>query len=437
MNKIPFDEELEQSILFGAIYNPIIAEIVMDNLRKDWIYKPENIEIYQACVECHKLTGKIDPTTVVSVLERKQQAPAILNVLSGSKFASNESNIITHIEIVHEYYIRRKIIHETLKISDEAYDLNIDAYMCLDKLARSVTSIQDEDTKVHSMTPDEIIKIWDATPQVQPFLTGNKTLDTMIYAESGRHPGHLEVTNAHSGHGKTRYAIYKTALLANRGIKTHWFQLEDYGYKTAIMFKALLGDNADNIVISDSIFDVEQIKREARISVRESGTQNIVIDYVQNLSADRKSRVEDVEYISRQLTRMAIDLSCMVHLMSQITIADSQRKKWNLEPRASDVRWSKQLQQDAHSMTGIFRPFKIEGLGDEINAYDWNSDNIHKNSVFLRQLKTRYGEPFGGRYHLIDTNMGLVDYNDWVGENYVKNNAHRIIEPIIDEGTPF
>jgi replicative DNA helicase len=437
MNKIPFDEELEQSILFGAIYNPIIAEIVIDNLRKDWIYKPENIEIYLACVECHKLTGKIDPTTVVSVLERKQQAPAILNVLSGSKFASNESNIITHIEIVHEYYIRRKIIHETLKISDEAYDLNIDAYMCLDKLARSVTSIQDEDTKVHSMTPDEIIKIWDATPQVQPFLTGNKTLDTMIYAESGRHPGHLEVTNAHSGHGKTRYAIYKTALLANRGIKTHWFQLEDYGYKTAIMFKALLGDNADNIVISDSIFDVEQIKREARISVRESGTQNIVIDYVQNLSADRKSRVEDVEYISRQLTRMAIDLSCMVHLMSQITIADSQRKKWNLEPRASDVRWSKQLQQDAHSMTGIFRPFKIEGLGDEINAYDWNSDNIHKNSVFLRQLKTRYGEPFGGRYHLIDTNMGLVDYNDWVGENYVKNNAHRIIEPIIDEGTPF
>jgi replicative DNA helicase len=437
MNKIPFDEELEQSILFGAIYNPIIAEIVMDNLRKDWIYKAENIEIYQACVECHKLTGKIDPTTVVSVLERKQQAPAILNVLSGSKFASNESNIITHIEIVHEYYIRRKIIHETLKISDEAYDLNIDAYTCLDKLARSVTSIQDEDTKVHSMTPDDIIKIWDATPQVQPFLTGNKTLDTMIYAESGRHPGHLEVTNAHSGHGKTRYAIYKTALLANRGIKTHWFQLEDYGYKTAIMFKALLGDNADNIVITDSIFDVEQIKREARISVRESGTQNIVIDYVQNLSADRKSRVEDVEYISRQLTRMAIDLSCMVHLMSQITIADSQRKKWNLEPRASDVRWSKQLQQDAHSMTGIFRPFKIEGLGDEINAYDWNSDNIHKNSVFLRQLKTRYGEPYGGRYHLIDTNMGLVDYNDWVGENYVKNNAHRIIEPIIDEGTPF
>ena len=82
MNKIPFDEELEQSILFGAIYNPIIAEIVMDNLRRDWIYKPENIEIYQACVECHKLTGKIDPTTVVSVLERKQQAPAILNVLS-------------------------------------------------------------------------------------------------------------------------------------------------------------------------------------------------------------------------------------------------------------------------------------------------------------------------------------------------------------------
>ena len=409
----------------------------MDNLRKDWIYKAENIEIYQACVECHKLTGKIDPTTVVSVLERKQQAPAILNVLSGSKFASNESNIITHIEIVHEYYIRRKIIHETLKISDEAYDLNIDAYTCLDKLARSVTSIQDEDTKVHSMTPDDIIKIWDATPQVQPFLTGNKTLDTMIYAESGRHPGHLEVTNAHSGHGKTRYAIYKTALLANRGIKTHWFQLEDYGYKTAIMFKALLGDNADNIVITDSIFDVEQIKREARISVRESGTQNIVIDYVQNLSADRKSRVEDVEYISRQLTRMAIDLSCMVHLMSQITIADSQRKKWNLEPRASDVRWSKQLQQDAHSMTGIFRPFKIEGLGDEINAYDWNSNNIHKNSVFLRQLKTRYGEPFGGRYHLIDTNMGLVDYNDWVGENYVKNNAHRIIEPIIDEGTPF
>lgn len=436
MNKIPADSELEQAVLFALIYKTTLAEAILDSLKIEWLTNGENIAIYKACIECHRLSAQVDPQSVVSILERQDNIQAKNNILIGLQYASSERNIQTHLQMLQEFYIRRKIIAECSGIIEQSYDLESDTYETIDKLARSATAIQDQDNTTHSMTTSQIIEQWDSTPRAQPFTTGNDTLDTKIYSDAGRHPGHLEVTVAHSGHGKTRYAIFKTALLALNGVKTHWFQLEDYGYKTAILFKALLGDQADNIIISDSIFEIERIKREARMSAREYETRNIVIDYVQNLSADRKSRAEDVEYISRQLTRMAIDLSCVVHIMSQITITDPQRKKWNLEPRASDVRWSKQLQQDAHLMSGIFRPFKIDGLADGEDAVDWNGENIHKNSIFLRQLKTRYGEPYGHRYAMIDTNLGLVDKQEWTKSNQINNNAHRQM-PKIEDNSPF
>lgn len=433
----PNDTNLEQSVLFGTIYNSDIAEVVLDKARLDWFYKPENKEIFEACIKSQQDTGAVDPSTVVAVLEKHKKAGAIANVLGGMKYASSLSNIDTHLEIIHDYAIRRKIILECTRITQKAYETDSDGFECVDDLAQAVTFIQDSDKTIHSMPIDHIIEKWETGEHAEPFFTGDPILDRYIYAEAGRHAGHVEVTVGHSGHGKTRHALYKTILLARNDVKTHWFQLEDYGYKTAKFFKAVLGDKSENIIITDSIFEIERIKREARISKREHGTQNIVIDYVQNLSADRKSRAEDVEYISRQLARTAIDLSCQVHLMSQVTIHDSQRKKWNLEPRAADVRWSRQLQQDAHIMTGVFRPSRVDGLYDDDWANDWAGNQVPLNSLYIRQLKTRYGEPYTKRYHMIDTDMGFVEYETWRRANEDRNNAHRVIEPITEQGTPF
>jgi replicative DNA helicase len=436
----PNDTNLEQSVLFAAIYKSELAETVLDRIRPDWMYSSENKLIFEAMRICYADTGQVDPRSVISILERQQHAGAIANVVGGMQFASSHSNIEYHLDALQDYAIRRAIILECTRIRDKAMETDADGYACIDELAHTVTSIQDSDVKIHSMPSSEVIKLFEATERGEPMRTGLEMLDQNIYAEAGRHAGQIEVTVAHPGHGKTRYAIYKTVALARKGYKTHWFQLEDYGYKTAKLLQAILGDQADNIVITDSMFEIEQIKREARISARDMQVNNIVVDYVQNLSADRKSRAEDVEYISRQLTRMAIDLGVQVHVLSQVTIQDAQRKKWNLEPRQADVRWSRQLQQDAHMMTGIFRPSRVDGLYDDQWAQDWTGANVPLNSIYLRQLKTRYGEGYHKRYHMVDTEYGPIDYETWERANAEKNNAWRNEQPKapqLEPETPF
>ena len=432
----PNDTDLEQSVLFAGIYRKELVELILERVRPDWMYKPENRAIFEAMQECYSETSQIDPRSVVAILEKKKHPGAVANVLGGLQFASSESSIEYHLATLQDYAIRRAIIQECTRITQKAYETESDGFECIDELAHIVTSIQDSDVKVHSLPSSEVISLFEATERGEPMRTGIMELDQNIYAEAGRHAGQIEVTVAHPGHGKTRYAIYKTVALARQGYKTHWFQLEDYGYKTAKLLNAILGDLADNIIITDSMFEIEQIKREARISSRDMGINNIVVDYVQNLSADRKSRAEDVEYISRQLTRMAIDLGVQVQVLSQVTIQDAQRKKWNLEPRQSDVRWSRQLQQDAHMMTGVFRPSRVDGLFDEKNAQDWNGNDVDINSIFVRQLKTRYGQGHFGRYHLIDTEFGPVDYETWRRANEIKNNAHRNEQPKAPQPEP-
>jgi hypothetical protein len=127
-----------------------------------------------------------------------------------------------------------------------------------------------------------------------------------------------------------------------------------------------------------------------------------------------------------------------MHLTSQMTVIDSKRKNWHLEPRINDVRWSKQLKQAAHSVTAIFRPYVVEGLSEDDEAIDWNGDKINKNLVFCKNIKNRYGEQTQKRLQLIHTDAGLVNYNAWMRQTYERNNAHQTApQPITEDITPF
>jgi hypothetical protein len=85
-------------------------------------------------------------------------------------------------------------------------------------------------------------------------------------------------------------------------------------------------------------------------------------------------------------------------------------------------------------MTGVFRPSRVDGLFDEDWAMDWNGNQIPLNSIFIRQLKTRYGEGYTKRYHMIDTEYGPVEYDTWLRGNMTQNNQWRDTKP---EPTPF
>jgi len=104
-------------------------------------------------------------------------------------------------------------------------------------------------------------------------------------------------------------------------------------------------------------------------------------------------------------------LNVFCHPLSQVSINYSIRSGWKQEPSYGDVRWSQQLKQDAHIITSVFRPCKIESLAlSQDKAKDWNDNMIPYDSVFIKQAKVRHGKQEWKRLHMIHTDDGLKPY---------------------------
>lgn len=427
MNTMPSNIELEARVLYGCIRSIDVAEYVMTSVSDKHFYQPKNKTLYNALRTVFDKSGSCDVSSVAIELERKDELQnyggeigLIEKIFETTIYATAEA----HVQQLHEYKVRRQLIDDAQDIIVNALDPEKDAFAVADYAHEKAIEATVSGGAIHTRTVDELIEDYE-NGEHQPFELTDEEMKTLIYSDGGCQPGHVEVTIAESGHGKTRYAMYKTMLLARNGYRTHWFQLEDFGGKTAKRFKQMCGDYANNILITTEIQDVDDIKREARRIKRDFNTHNIVIDYVQEVTTKSRSRAEEVEQIARQLTRLAMELNVMMHLTSQMTIADGTRKKWKLEPRVNDVRWSKQLKQAAHVITSVFRPSQIEELQNGEMVYDWSSGTLPKNIVVVRAIKSRDADSTFKPMLLYDTDNGMVSYKAWQAETYENNNAWR------------
>lgn len=420
---MPKQTEIELAILGALVSFRDYQERIMDDAIADWFYEPSNRAIYLACEKAWKDNRYIDPISVEAILKQAGNDSEAKNIGSLIAYGSTRSNLEYHIELLRDAHQRRTIITKCHEIAQQA-QLE-DAQTCIDNLYNVATGISDTVVSKMSLPADEYLEIEQAKPKVERITTGERMLDEVMYKDVGLFRGHIDLTIAESGHGKTHYAMFKALHIARQGFKVHWFQLEDYGVKTALYFKKAIPNHYQNVIICDNVFDIDQIKREARAIKREYNTSYIVIDYVQNVESSKQSRADQVEYVSSQIRRMAIELNVAIHLLSQVTIDYSKRKGWTLEPRYGDVRWSQQLKQDAHIITSIFRPYVVDDLVDNDSAIDWNGSSIHKNSVFCRQVKLRGGEMSHNRLHLIHTDNGLQIMANWQEQTAEKNNQWR------------
>lgn len=420
-----FNQELEESILSGCVYNRDVALEVLTILNREHFYVEKHRRVFDAIAKSYQESDRADLISVDYILENDEHKTK----LSVADILGSEStyprNVITHCDMLIELTLRRNAQSELMKLVKDMD--TFDGYELLDKVSELSSMSDSYGLTSKSFMPSEILAR-DKTKAI--FLkTGVMDFDERICKYAGQRKGQVEVTIADSGHGKTHYAMMKASKLANQGYKVHWFQLEDSDEKTANYFAEHCGKNSDNVIICDSIDDIEAIKREARYGKRMHDTDHIVVDYVQNVTCNRRTRNDQVEYISGQLTKMAKTLNVSLHLLSQVTMEYGKRHGWNQEPRGGDVRWSQQLKQDAHLGTAIFRPSMIESLVENDHAKDWNGKDIPLNSVFLRQWKVRGGEMSYNRVHLIHNEKGLQLMATWQQQNYENNNAWRNATP--------
>jgi replicative DNA helicase len=386
---IDYALDIERAVLG----NCLIDENALEDLKlpEEAFYSFEHREIYKALKE-----AGADVIAVEQNLREKGLLDRIHSELNDCVVDAS-TNYDYHHQILKEKYLQRFMregLRQALKKTDNVHSL-------IDDVQRLADTMQ---TDRIALTPDEIFDREESTPRAEKIMFAERQLDEFYKDASNK--GMLEVTIADSGHGKTQFAMYKVDKILKQGYKVLWIQLEGVDVDTAKYFQ----DNPykNNIYITHSLYDIEDIKSEARTLNRRVGIDYIVIDYVQNVECARMDRANGVEYISQQLTRLAKDLDCYVHLLSQVSINYNARSGWKQEPSYGDVRWSQQLKQDAHIISSVFRPSRIEALIEDNHIRDFDNNLAPYDSVYVKHAKVRHGKQEWKRIHYIHTENGLI-----------------------------
>ena len=393
--------EIEQSILGSILIDKTIFDEVKDQITEDHFYFNHNATVYRHCL-------KFDEPDIILV-EQSLKEDELLDVVGKNYLIELVENPTHQVD----YYIKilkeKKLLRDVMKVSADTLrkaKAGDDPYILIENLK----DVQIETKYTHALVPSQIKERDQNTPKAEKLLFGNIYLDRGVF-QNAANRGQTVLTIADSGHGKTQASIFLAKCLVNRGYKVGWFQLEGYDSETASNF------NSDNIFICDNLYDIEDIKRECRRLNKEYGLDYIVFDYVQNIECSQNiSKTEKVEYISKQIQKMAKELNVVCNPLSQVTI-DSTRTGWKQEPGYNDVRWSKQLKQDADLIISVFRPSRIDSLViDEETVKDFREQPVPYHSVYMKQAKVRHGIQYYHRLQLLHTDNGLQIVTD-VGED--------------------
>lgn len=406
--------EIEESVLGMMLLESEAAHLAIELLDSDQFYKSAHKTIFQTI---SGLLAEHEQPDMLS-LEQTLRDTGKLDEIGGKKYiidliqsVSSTSKVEDYCKIIQEKALMRSIILHCSDIQKAAYDSSQDPYGVVDKFTAAASGLEGNAKPSHFLTPSQIFKREENKPQYEKLYTGNQTIDHSLCEHAGLTKGHVHLTIADSGHGKTAFALYMAEMLMQRGYKVAWVQLEGMDVETAEYYRDVCNEHRDNIYICQDLYEIEDLKRDLYKAKREFDIDYVVFDYVQNIEANKRNRSDQVEYISQQITRLAKKLNVVCHPLGQVTIDYGLRTNWKQEPRFGDVRWSQQLKQDAHIITSVFRPSRIETLAvNEDQIKDWNDNLQPFNSVYVKQAKVRYGKQLYKRMHLIHTDKGLKPY---------------------------
>jgi replicative DNA helicase len=397
IKKIPQEPDSEAAILGSILIDPEITSQVIDEIDIDDFYDSRNRLIYDAIETLSKESISIDVTSVVSMLEKKDNLDKVggIDYLSSlATFNYSSANIETYISIVKNASLKRQTIQSLKGLVEKGYDQQINAndYLTLaeeqifDLSKNRQTSSFIKIDEVAEIVRDKTEKNANQSSEVVGLNTG---YDNFNRISQGLQNGALYVLAARPGMGKSAFALSLAQKVATCNLSkdnvSHatvaFFSLEmgpDELVLRMLANEAIipLGDlkkgNLDdkgwrsfgsaqqklsqlNIYFSDNAdITVEDIRAKCRKLAQDRGLDLVVIDYLQLIS----DRVETVEYakiskISRLLKLMARELDIPVIALAQLS-RDVEKRDEKV-PQPSDLRGSGTIEQDADMILFLYR----------------------------------------------------------------------------------
>ena len=390
-NLPPQNIEAEQAVLGAIFLNTDALADAMEYVEADDFYRRAHQILFQAMVNLNNDGEAIDVLTVQNYLTTNNQLDDVGGVAYIAELATSvptAANAGYYAKIVEGKSMLRRLISTATNIITQANNGDDDVPSLLDSAERQIMDVSERRNRsgfreikdVLNETLSDIDRLSQQSEDITGLPTGYREFDKMT---AGLQPDNLIILAARPAVGKTAFALniaqnvatstdtsvaifslemsaeslVNRMLCAEGSINANHLrtgQLDEGEWQNLIVAMGALSNTS--IFIDDTpAIKMAEIRAKCRRLAKEKGNLGlVVIDYLQLIEGSNKeSRQQEVSEISRQLKKLAKELSVPILALSQLSRGVEQRQ--DKRPVLSDIRESGSIEQDADIVAFLYR----------------------------------------------------------------------------------
>ena len=390
-NLPPQNIEAEQAVLGAIFLNTDALADAMEYVEADDFYRRAHQILFQAMVDLNNDGEAIDVLTVQNYLTTNNQLDDVGGVAYIAELATSvptAANAGYYAKIVEEKSMLRRLISTATNIITQANNGDDDVPSLLDSAERQIMDVSERRNRsgfreikdVLNETLSDIDRLSQQSEDITGLPTGYSEFVKMT---AGLQQDNLIILAARPAVGKTAFALniaqnvatstdtsvaifslemsaeslVNRMLCAEGSINANHLrtgQLDEGEWQNLIVAMGALSNTS--IFIDDTPgIKMAEIRAKCRRLAKEKGNLGlVVIDYLQLIEGSNKeSRQQEVSEISRQLKKLAKELSVPILALSQLSRGVEQRQ--DKRPVLSDIRESGSIEQDADIVAFLYR----------------------------------------------------------------------------------
>jgi replicative DNA helicase len=390
LRSLPQNTDAEQLIIGAMIIERMAIAQAVEALKSEDFYREPHKIIFNSILDLYQRDIPVDMITLIDQLrssEKLEAAGGITYVTEVCSSVVSTANIGSHIKLVQQKSMLRKLIRASSEIIDDSFNKQNDVPAVLDSAEKKIFDIAERRSTSdfeHMSTVlergfTEIERLFNNKGEITGVPSGFPELDAKT---AGFHGGEMILIAARPSMGKTTFALNlaeNAALRAGKSVAIFSLEMpkEQLAYKLLCseanvdMVKLRTGNLEDSdwesiarasgplasakIYIDDTAgTTVMEMRSKCRRLKIEHGIDLIVIDYLQLMSgSSTESRQQEVSEISRSIKALAKEMQCPIIALSQLSRAPEQRT--DHRPMLSDLRESGSIEQDADVVMFLYR----------------------------------------------------------------------------------
>lgn len=383
--------DVERHVIGAMILDPEAQAVAIEMLSVGSFYVQNNREVFRAVSDLFAIGAQTDLLTIAEHLRKtgnleRAGGEGYLLEISGEVVTS--SSISEHCEIVREKAVLRALIDTATRTLDSAYAVGAEADQVVAEaesgifaVSQAVTEQKLVHVREHLKKTFEVIEE-RSTGAITGIPTGIAGYDSIT---GGLHKSELIILAGRPKMGKTALGLGIAAHAASVQKKVAFFSLEMAAHELCIRILGLTSGVANTAINmgrfggadAQKVHDASKALTERGIWIDAAATKRpmeilsqckrlraqhgldlIVVDYLQLLAGNEKgrgNREQEVASISRFLKRIAMEMDLPVLCLAQLS-RDTEKRSGDIRPRASDLRESGSIEQDANVVALLHRP---------------------------------------------------------------------------------